>query len=422
MTQILPAAVERRDDGRTVFTRTVEVTTPVFGGGVHLPDSSEKPIDPITPIRGAGLRGQLRFWWRAMYGCQFALVEMKAIEARIWGRDAVQEQRIGPSKVALRVGTQPRTARCNILGDDRYTASLPSPLRDALGYAAFPLRSEKKGEPDGWVTRLLGKTRITLSVDADGLSPAEVASVEAAFDAWLSFGGVGGRTRRGFGAVSGPHSLAVDLLGRACSPRAGSQIPNLGAARTALSRASFNTALEAWAHGLDRLKTMRQGLGVGRHRKAGEVGWKAAGRSNWPEPDEIRRLTRQTASSHREPVTAVRAMPRAAFGMPIIFHFKTYGDPTDTTLKPRGADRLASPLIIRPTLMADGRYKTLALVLGGSCAHDLAVELSGNRQSHVVRTRLTAADASRGRPARPLQGEPDPLQAFLNFIAKDPSA
>lgn len=35
--------------------------------------------------------------------------------------------------------------------------------------------------------------------------------------------------------------------------------------------------------------------------------------------------------------------PRAHFGLPIIFHFKDRGDPPDTTLRLKEADRRASP-------------------------------------------------------------------------------
>lgn len=428
----MPAPIVKRErEGFTSKTRTISVLTPVFGGGVHLGSEARhmKAIDEITPIRGASVRGQLRFWWRAMYGCQFEVAEMKRIEAHIWGRDAYDEtlpgsdKKVtrGPSKVTLRVGAQPSRVPCNVLGDDPWLRGLRGSLRQGLEYAAFPLRSEQKGQPDGSVTRLQGEADITLTVDTNGLSQEQVDSVWHALDAWIHFGGIGGRTRRGFGAIETSATNIDALLRKACTPLDGTGVPNLGAARYVLGHGSFQTPLEAWAFGLERFKAMRQGLGVGRHKKRGETGWKAAGRSNWPEPDEIRRLTRQTASGHRTPVTEVRAMPRAAFGMPIIFHFKTYGDPKDTTLKPRGAQRLASPLIIRPTKVGD-RYRAMALVLGGSRADDLVVELDAGRRADIVSTRLTRQQASTGRLARPLQGQPDPLQAFLDFISKDPRA
>lgn len=56
--------------------------------------------------------------------------------------------------------------------------------------------------------------------------------------------------------------------------------------------------------------------------------------------------------------------PRAAFGLPIVFHFKDHADPEDHVLKPSGHERMASPLILRPYF--DGnRYAPAALLLPG---------------------------------------------------------
>ncbi len=78
------------------------------------------------------------------------------------------------------------------------------------------------------------------------------------------------------------------------------------------------------------------------------------GRSYWPEADTIRKLTKKSKPSHKQPVTTVDAFPRAVFGMPIIFDFndRTKTDPPKTTLLPvvdgKKKGRLASALILRP--------------------------------------------------------------------------
>ena len=74
-TPISPPAVEpmldsRVSSGRRIplmtQTRSYELMTPLFGGGA-------KPgrADSDLVIRGSGIRGQLRFWWRACRGGQF---------------------------------------------------------------------------------------------------------------------------------------------------------------------------------------------------------------------------------------------------------------------------------------------------------------------------------------------------------------
>ena len=107
------------------------------------------------------------------------------------------------------------------------------------------------------------------------------------------------------------------------------------------------------------------------------------GRSRWPEPDSIRRHKRRSRTRTSSPRHACQAgqYPRAAFGLPIVFHFKDSGRgdprrmggksltlaPTDTVdarQRPVRRDRMASPLILRPYF--DGKqYRPLALLLPG---------------------------------------------------------
>ena len=67
-----------------VQTRQYRLVTPLFGGG-----ATAGANDPDYLIRGTEIRGQLRFWWRAIRGGQPAfqgsLIKMKAREDEIWG-------------------------------------------------------------------------------------------------------------------------------------------------------------------------------------------------------------------------------------------------------------------------------------------------------------------------------------------------
>jgi len=42
---------------------TCKLVTPLYGGGVRAAE-----VDTAMPIRAAGIRGQLRFWWRIVAG------------------------------------------------------------------------------------------------------------------------------------------------------------------------------------------------------------------------------------------------------------------------------------------------------------------------------------------------------------------
>jgi hypothetical protein len=57
------------------------------------------------------------------------------------------------------------------------------------------------------------------------------------------------------------------------------------------------------------------------------------------------------------------AFPRAEFGLPIVFHFQGQGEPPDTVLYPSGAERMASPLILKPLALANGKAVPLILQL-----------------------------------------------------------
>jgi CRISPR-associated protein Cmr1 len=119
--------------------------------------------------------------------------------------------------------------------------------------------------------------------------------------------------------------------------------------------------------------------------------------------------------------------PRAAFGMPIIFHFKDNNsrapsprntDPSDTTLMPVDAERRASPLILRPFYStSNNTHKTMALAL-----RDPAVASEQCRLHPVaddVSTTLTqqeAAHLTRNPQPLPLNKETDVLAAFLSFF------
>ena len=76
--------------------------------------------------------------------------------------------------------------------------------------------------------------------------------------------------------------------------------------------------------------------------------------------NQMRFAARKPATPNHAPVKQGGGFPRAAFGLPIIFHFKDYSDPEDNTLNVVGSEadgkntelRLASPLIVKPWAIA----------------------------------------------------------------------
>ncbi len=94
----------------------IELITPMFGGG-----ASAGELDPRLPIRPTAIRGQLRHWWRLIYGL--------SLREGMWSRE---EEIFGstefPSPLGVRVEAPPIKERV-----DPSAISTPS-----LKYILFP--------------------------------------------------------------------------------------------------------------------------------------------------------------------------------------------------------------------------------------------------------------------------------------------
>jgi CRISPR-associated protein Cmr1 len=416
-----PAPVLRKS--RHSIERRYQFLTHVFGGGVKVRDH-EKFADPVTPVRVASVRGQLRFWWRACNPSQCqTLDELRQRESLLWGSTSQ------PAAVEIVVSLQP--SRPNEIPVFEYNANrrLVScrGMRE-IAYGAFPLQPSRDAQRLAARPGVLFDYGDSQFVLRFSYPEGYQHDVETALWAWETFGGLGGRTRRGFGAVTrvdAPRPSIAEVtsklsLDNPCIPG----VPSLSGARWAAARNPNSSALDAWKNGLQLLQQIRQGSGFGRFVvPAGST--RPAGRSRWQEPDEIRRLTRQSAPSHARPAVAVRRFPRAAFGMPIVFHFNpgsvsqpgSMGDPDmrPLHLQPIGFERFASPLILRP--FAEGAsFRTVALALASPIPD---AELVAGGTKHPADWRLDPELAAR-IPAltRPGKVYEDPIELFIRELEK----
>lgn len=403
--------------------RTYQFLTYVFGGGVKVRDH-EKHRDAITPVRVASIRGQLRFWWRACNPsrCE-TLAELRQREAEIWGSMSQ------PSRVEITVLSQPsppRNVQVYKYNDNRNL--MPSDGMKEIAYGAFPLQPSREAQRAGaqpWVLFDYETSPFSLGFTY----PATLRNdVEAALWAWETFGGLGGRTRRGFGAIARKEPQPVaDIESELSKYRENPRIPgvpSLHHARFALSSRTSSSALDAWRSGLGILQAMRQGRDFGRNPPP-RGSRKPAGRSRWPEPDQIRRLTEAAAPIHDQPVVEVERFPRAVFGMPIVFHFHpgsrdepgSQGDPDmkPLQLQPVGFERFASPLIVRPIPHGKG-FRASALAL---CSDIPPVELIADQRTTLVQWELDEQLAQR-IPVLKRDGQifVDPIDLFLAELRK----
>ncbi|GHU35376.1 type III-B CRISPR module RAMP protein Cmr1 [Betaproteobacteria bacterium] len=348
-----------------------ELLTPLYGGGVEA-----GKVDRNMPVRASAIRGQLRFWWRLLAQHKWHLDDIRAEEFDLWG--GLDAHNIHASRVWVRVvGTS------KLKEDSWKKANAP--------YALFPARDRNA---------LLVQPGLTwiLRVGFDSRLDGDVQTrVDETLRWWASFGGVGARTRRGLGAV---WVQGLDTITLEEAKAAGCQLV-IG------NKASDPT--KAWTDAVAKLKDFRQKPSFARN--------KGPGRSLWPEPDAIRSITGTCVLRHKPVHKAGKVFPRAAFGLPIIFHFKDKGDPADHTLQAQNHDRLASPLILRP-YSADGiTWAAAALLLPHKHVDHMELELKAGKTTHSIHPYWQPEKAKDVPPLASTQGK-DALSAFLEFFKK----
>lgn len=350
----------------------IELITPLFGGGVVTREN-----DPAFPIRPTAIRGQLQFWWRATVGAACRTnAELRAAQSAVWG-DTGCASRV---QVHVEVSTVDPPRPCARFERDRKNNSIygstpqwQEPLnKPALPYALFPFQGQlarDRASIDVPPASCIHKARFQLTLSwQNDIDFAR--QLEPALWAWVHFGGLGSRTRRGCGSICCKRLMARDrdtLITTLRAYRAQGPVrdwPTL--ADAFLVGPELNNALEAWNQVIALLRDFRQGVGIGRN--PGEER-RRPGRSRWPEPETIREITNERHSRHpRMAQIPNNAFPRAAFGLPIVFHFKDKGDPPDTVLYPAAGpegprERMASPLIIKPVALQNSRFAPIIVHL-----------------------------------------------------------
>ncbi|GIW04705.1 MAG: type III-B CRISPR module RAMP protein Cmr1 [Thermomicrobiales bacterium] len=395
----------------------VKVVTPMFGG-------SDTPgeVDPELPVRGGTVRGHLRFWWRACFGHRYASAEqLFQDESAIWGATSGNEGL--PAKIDVEV-------------EVRHSGTAYPPENEPLSpqqwtrddgypaYALFPFQRQsstnqppKRARRDvAFTLRLWPAAHVTGDAERDHLKREASAAVWA----WIAFGGIGARTRRGCGTLWTNHPDFCPSAGTPASQwlqqRARQHltgdavatplpIPLLKGA-TVLIRQQPAETNKAWREAVNWLRGYRQ-------RRTGG----ATGRSLWPEPAAIRVLTGRGARGAPPPETP-RYFPRGELGLPIIFHFKDQreGDPPDQTLQAgaEGATRMASPFITKAIAINERQGLPMVVGLQEPLLHQLGVQVELNGQPVVVHDRQLAQQVE---PLRQY-GVDNAVDGFVEFVKR----
>lgn len=318
----------------------IEITlvTPMLGGGVVA-----GRVDEDYPIRASSVRGALRHWWRATTGVTLSSPEeMRMREASLFGLSSGDGT---PGCLAVKVVSS-QNARPSLLRDS--AEDIPAYARGIL--------IEKQETPQDKLNQVLpAGFKFTVCLSVRDLDEEPRTELLAALEAWIRFGGIGARTRRGFGALSTEREM--NFLGQVLNRGNGFPLEpgftSLQNARLLCSKKAGKSANAAWGLSVGMLSRFRKAESpqLGEPPRDGKVKGGRMGKTPWPEAMSIR--------SGKD-----LKLPRAAFGIPMQirslvrgdfgeFHVFGYGD----------SDRLASPLICRPVKI-DHEWYAAVLILG----------------------------------------------------------
>ena len=206
------------------------VVTPLFSAGV----------DPHCPeLRASSVKGVLRYWWRALAWsrCGGDLDAVRQQEDALFGSAAG-----GRSKVSMQLvpDVEPSSVQVNEV------LTVPGTTRtvgDGARYLGYGLR-RGQAAPCGSRTPPCFRAPFDFTVRMRGrdLEADDVASLQGALIALGTLGGLGARSRKGYGSVI-LRSLRVDGADRWRAPR------SMGELRDAISglpRGDHNGALPEW--------------------------------------------------------------------------------------------------------------------------------------------------------------------------------
>lgn len=345
-----PQLKEPTLDTWTLKLRTI---TPLFGGS-----AIPRQVDRENPVRAASIRGHLRFWWRATAGAHYATAEeLFRAEEEIWG----SAERHG--RVALRVVEQSEKGLIKpseLVPNEHLDKSGP---KERFFLHAF---NKKKNSPEA---PGLKAVEFTLELTLN-LSESDKEHLRRALRAWIAFGGIGARTRRGVGALevtedsknwlpSSPEQLSEWFSIQA--PR--------GVFHTTLAGAVICLGEAREPEPSDPYKGHAPWRELGRFwtrfRKGHFLRNPATGRPMAYSPmTGSKWLDHKTLQSLRPGHHRI-ALVKPYLGLPIVY--QRFGKSFSGTLEashPQGR-RMASPVILKPMAFADGTVRPAVILLKG---------------------------------------------------------
>lgn len=167
----------------------VETVTPVFLGG----------SDPKkTELRAASIKGALRFWWRALYGCD-DLEDMKKRETEIFGstekKSNLQIMLGGKEKIKGILSDLPQGLKISTQSKGK---TFPISIIEYLAFGLCEYKREQR-------KNVYIKEHISAGIKfflAFRFNKAFEEEILSALNALINYGGIGSRSRNGFGSLT----------------------------------------------------------------------------------------------------------------------------------------------------------------------------------------------------------------------------
>ena len=191
---------------------TYRVVTPLFSAGAD-------PLDP--ELRAPGVKGVLRYWWRALAWsrCGGDLDAVRRQEDRLFGSAAGGRSRVSMHLISSTLDE--KKAGVGQVLDVPETKRVVGEGARYLGYGVMEaFASRKKNTKEGQLTRACLRAPFDFVVRMRGrdLTEADVASLRNALIALGTLGGLGARSRKGYGSTV-LQSIRVDGVDRWDAPQ-----------------------------------------------------------------------------------------------------------------------------------------------------------------------------------------------------------
>lgn len=188
------------------------VVTPLFSAGAD-------PLDP--ELRAPSVKGVLRYWWRALAWsrCGGDLDAVRRQEDRLFGSAAG-----GRSRVSMHLISSKLDEKRARVGDVLKAPGTGGTIGEGARYLGYGVMeafaSRKKNTREGQLTRACLRAPFDFVVRMRGrdLTEADVASLRDALIALGTLGGLGARSRKGYGSTV-LRSIRVDGVDRWDAPQ-----------------------------------------------------------------------------------------------------------------------------------------------------------------------------------------------------------